>query len=214
MRSLLLLVFLFLDVMAYASGVQWDCFTIVDQDWGGGGYSLQYTLGYSPYPEAGYTVTKGMGYKRTLTFVPDYSNCGDNSTFWAKAAAGTILTADWVDQTTPLMDLGLTKEYTSGGTVTLNGSQSAYIALVGETLWIEDGQSDYYTGWIQIRNNQGEIEIVSSALAIGSALAVGTGDVYSFGTMFATSTPEPSSGLLLLFGFAALTLRRKVFCAE
>ena len=84
MRRLVLMVFPFWGVMAYASGVQWDCFTIADYDWGGGGHSLQYTTGYSPYPEAGFTVTKGTGYNRTLTFVPDYSNCGDNSTFWAK----------------------------------------------------------------------------------------------------------------------------------
>ena len=84
MRRLVLMVFLFWGVMAYASGVQWDCFTIADYDWGGGGHSLQYTVGYSPYPEAGYTVKDGMGYERTLTFVPDYSNCGDNSTFWAR----------------------------------------------------------------------------------------------------------------------------------
>lgn len=211
MRKSLLLVFLFWGMVAHASGVQWDCFTIADYDWGDGGHSLQYTLGYSPYPEAGYTVTKGTGYKRTLTFVPDYSNCGDNSTFWAKATADTILDAAWVDQATPLMDLGFTKEYTSGGTVALNSSQSAYIALVGESLWMDGGQNYYYTGWIQIQNNQGEIEIVSSALAIGSAIAVGTGDTYSFGTM-PTPTPEPSSGLLLLLGFAAITLRRKILC--
>lgn len=208
MKGLLLLFFLLLGVIAHASGVQWDCFSIVDYDWGNGGHSLQYTLGYSPYPEAGFTVANGTGYKRTLTFVPDYSNCGDNSTFWAKATLNTILDADWVDQTTPLMDLGLTKEHTSGGTVALNSSQSAYIAFVGETLWANDGQSDYYSGWIQIKNNQGEIEIVSSALAIGSALAVGTGNTYSFG--FPTPMPEPSSGLLFLLGFAALALKRKV----
>ena len=109
--------------MAHASGVQWNCFTIAEYDWGDGGHSLQYTVGYSPYPEAGYTVANGTGYKRTLTFVPDYSNCGDNSTFWAKATLNTILDADWVDQATPLMDLGFTKEYTSGGTVTLNCSR-------------------------------------------------------------------------------------------
>ena len=208
MRRLFLSAFLLMSVVAHGSGVQWGCFTIADVDWGGGGYSLQYTLGYSPYPEAGYTVTKGTLNKRTLTFVPEYSNCGDNATFWATAVANTILDADWADQATPLMDLGYTKDYTSGGTVTLNSSQSAYIAFVGKSLWMEDGQSDYYTGWIQIKNNKGEIEIVSSALAIGSALAVGTGDTYAF-SKTPLPTPEPTSGLLLLVGAAGLALRRR-----
>ena len=210
MRRLLLLVFIFSRVMAHGSGVNWDCFTIADYDWGeASGHSLQYTVGYSPYPEAGYTVTKGAGYNRTLTFVPDYSNCGDNSTFWAKAVVNTILDSDWVDQTTPLLGLGFADDYTSGGTLTLNSSQSAYIAFVGETMWVNDGQSDYYTGWIKIKNNKGEIEIVSSALAIGSALAVGTGDTYAF-SKTPLPTPEPTSGLLLLVGLAGVVLKRRI----
>ena len=190
-----------------AADVQWNVFSIYDwsdYDENGNGRSIQY-YGAGRTPEAGFVISKGRGYTRNLTFKGEYSNVGNNATFWALASADTVIDYDWMQNTTPLLDIGLV-EYRSEGAFDLVNNQSAYIAMIGRDLGDPEG---YYTGWVQIANNQGEIEILSSALA-DAALYVGSGATAGFaGPAPASPAPELTSGFLLVVGIASLALMRK-----
>lgn len=208
MKSAVLLLASLLTIFANGAEVQWNVFGIHDYDdyiEGGDGRSI-FASSPNRSPEAGFIVSQsGTGYTRILTFMGEYSNCGNNATFWALATADTLINYDWMQSTTPLLDMGLS-EYRSEGTVKLVNNQSKYIAMIGRDLGDPDG---YYTGWVKIKNVQGEIEIVSSAFA-DAALYVGQGATGGFaGPEPALPTPEPTSGLLMAVGVALLSLTRR-----
>ena len=194
-----------LTSLGWGAEVRWNVFSIYDWDdymEGGDGRSIQYYT-HERTPEAGFVISNGTGYTRTLTFTGSYSNCGNNATFWAIATLGTVLDYEWMQSATPLLDMGLV-EYRDEGTVNLISGRSKYIAMIGKDL---GGSGGYYTGWIQIKNNKGEIEIVASAFA-EAALYVGSDATTGFAAP-ASATPEPTSGLLLLVGLPLLALVRR-----
>ena len=102
----------------------------------------------------------------------------------------------------PLLDMGL-GEYSSEGTLNLHNNESAYIAVLGDS-WNPDPAERYYTGWVEIRNVNGEIVIDSSALSF-SSLRVGSGETFDG----LNAIPEPSGASLMLIGLGLLGLRRK-----
>ena len=209
-QGLILCCVLFFASCAGAAGVSWGVFSVADYNWGAGdatsGHSICYydngSENHGITPEAGFTISKKNAILWELTFTANYSNAGANATFWAKAAAGTILTWDWMNSQKPLLDMGL-GEYSSEGTLTLLNNKSAYIAVFGDS-WNPDPAERYYTGWVEIRNVNGEIVIDSSALSF-SSLRVGSGETFDG----LNAIPEPSSALLMLIGLGLLGLRRK-----
>lgn len=209
-HGLILCSVLFCASCAGAAGVSWNVFSIADYNWGAGDATSGHSICYYDYvaqnlgitPEAGFTITKKNALLLELTFTGNYSNVGANATFWASAAAGTILTWDWMNSQEPLLDMGL-GEYSSEGTLNLHNNESAYIAVLGDS-WNPDPAERYYTGWVEIRNVNGEIVIDSSALSF-SSLRVGSGETFDG----LNAIPEPSSALLMLIGLGLLGLRRK-----
>ncbi len=209
-HGLILCSVLFGASCAGAAGVSWNVFSIADYNWGAGDATSGHSICYYDYvaqnlgitPEAGFTITKKNALLLELTFTGNYSNVGANATFWATAAAGTILTWDWMNSQEPLLDMGL-GEYTSEGKLTLLNNKTAYIAVFGDS-WNRDPTERYYTGWVEIRNVNGEIVIDSSALSF-SSLRVGSGETFDG----LNAIPEPSSALLMLIGLGLLGLRRK-----
>lgn len=210
-HGLILCSVLFGASCAGAAGVSWNVFSIADYNWGAGDATSGHSICYYDYgsenhgitPEAGFTITKKNAFLWDLTFTGNYSNVGANATFWAAAVAGTVLTWDWMNSQEPLLGMGLGK-YSSEGTLTLLNNETAYIAVFGDS-WNPDPAERYYTGWVEIRNVNGEIVIDSSALSF-SSLRVGSGETFDG----LNAIPEPSSALLMLIGLGLLVLRRKM----
>lgn len=206
MNKGVLLIGLLLTCLAKGAEVNWHVFGIHDYDdfiEGEDGRSL-YAVSPNRSPEAGFAYTEKPRLIRVLSFTGNYSNCGNNATFWALAAADTVINYDWMQSATPLLDMGLS-DYREGE-LTLRSNESVYIAMIGRDLGNPDG---YYTGWVQILNNRGEIEVVSSALA-DAALSVGSGVTHGFaGPTPTLPTPEPTSGMLMAVGVAMMSLIRR-----
>ena len=209
-HGLILCSVLFCASCAGAAGVSWNVFSIADYNWGAGDATSGHSICYYDYgsenhgitPEAGFTITKKNAFLLDLTFTGNYSNVGANATFWAAAEAGTVLTWDWMNSQEPLLDMGLGK-YSSEGTLTILNNETAYIAVFGDS-WNPNPAERYYTGWVEIRNVNGEIVIDSSALSF-SSLRVGSGETFDG----LNAIPEPSSALLFMIGLGLLGLRRK-----
>ena len=206
MKSLIFPFVFLLPSLTWCAEVNWNVFGIHDYDDfidGEDGWSI-YAASPNRSPEAGFAYTEKKRQTRLLAFTGNYSNCGNNVTFWALAAVDTVINYDWMQSATPLLDMGLS-DYREGE-LTLRNDESVYIAMIGRDLGDPDG---YYTGWVQIQNNRGEIEIVSSALA-DAALSVGTGITHGFaGPTPTLPTPEPTSGMLMVVGVAILSLVRR-----
>ena len=96
-----------------------------------------------------------------------------------------------VAEGTAIKDGTVPQEYTATGT-----GDSIYVAFS----WDGDhsGRNGYY-GWILLSTDNGNLVVESSALSMERGAAVTAGE----------TIPEPSGGMLMLFGVAVLALRRR-----
>ena len=182
--GIMLVAFLFLKE-AHSSFIEWNAFAVTDWDsWWPGLWTIDSSIG-------------GMGINSNGDIVADGSiySSGDFGSYWVYASAGDSLAGFGDYAALPLAaDLAFTSDNAIGGE-NINAHRDSdgklYLAIIAK-----EGQDDpkYHYGWVCLQDKT----ILASALS-DFPLYVGTGEVI----------PEPSSALLLLFGFAGLALRRR-----
>lgn len=179
----------------FAGSVEWGCFAVAQT--GENTVGIGYT-GNQVYANTSVHIqTTRSGAKLNIaeynTFLASFSS-------WAVASAGEIIDGGLLRDTSRLF-------YRNDGTITSNpfdvnyGSDSFY--FVFETLvWNNEEmsgtpQTEY--GWVKINVAKGILSVADSAMGYGGLPMIAGG-----GTI-----PEPSTGLMLLTGLAALALKRK-----
>ena len=136
------------------------------------------------------------------------SNVGMNGTIWIDALYGDVLVDNYfatyfASGDRLYVENGFFDPYWTPSTTYSRGvasGETIYIAFAGESLR-EHGDIVPYYGWLELLVKDDELSLVSSALTYSPRLIVGTGDF--------AAIPEPSAGMLLLLGLAALALLRR-----
>ena len=127
-------------------------------------------------------------------------NVGINMTIWVDAVYGDVLCDEY------FMHNERVYSYNDYFGPDWSGAEIRYEREVtqDEQLYIAfAGERELYPfyGWLELLVKDDELSLVSSALTYSPRLIVGTGDF--------AAIPEPSAGMLLLLGLAALVLRRR-----
>lgn len=148
-------------------------------------------------------------------------NVGWNVALWVLATEGDVLSKGYfsqphvvlkddynpmIDQSSDLPQPTPIAINSVGDSIDVHTGDRFYLALIG--YWYEDVDqtvnplpipdlADFY-GWVELEAGQTELSLLGSAFSY-SPLVVGGG----------LAIPEPSAGLLLLLGLAALSLRRR-----
>ena len=208
---------------ANAVEVRWDCFQIqpMAEEIGVGCY--YYDLGHSS-PEVGLRYFYNSTGNRLVKIDGKgvNINVGWNTAIWVLAMEGDILSREYFSQPhvvfrdgyNPTIDSPSTLPQPDhiainsiGDSVNVETGDRFYLALIG--YWYEDVDPyaepwpvqdvAYFYGWVELRAAKTELNILGSAFSY-SPLIVGGG----------LAIPEPSGGVLVLLGVAALFLRRRV----
>ena len=149
-------------------------------------------------PEIGFLYNRNQqGRITSITAAWELMNCGANANTWVLANYGDelITSADF---------LAKTSVFENTITVPTRGTEF-YLAFKGILFDYDEqiGMTELpYYGWVNLGVTRTDgLYVNNSAVSIGNPIAVGS---YS-----ALSTPEPTSGLLLLVGSALLLIRRR-----
>ena len=181
------------------ANILWNTVEILDfTHWEDGLYLVDAPLPFAP---SVWLVSKDG--KDAIVDAEGTLNIDEGGSYWVYSFYGDTLTSfdDYLQR-----DL-LADAYYTNEDVTTPGKNFAghedrehnghtYLAIIGYSndQWDTHDHIDYY-GWVEMDG----MSVVSSALTSDGPLKVGTGEVI----------PEPSCGLLLFVGIAALSLRRK-----
>ncbi|MBR2837928.1 MAG: PEP-CTERM sorting domain-containing protein [Kiritimatiellae bacterium] len=210
MKKKMVIFFVFVSMVfcVNAAEVLWGLFSTrtFNYDWSGNGIMVYY-YGHGAgvdniQPETGFVYNCSDGILTSIT-AGGAVNLGINATVWIDALCGDILTDEYfaalyAANNRVYMDTGFfvefpdptgyVREVATGGTL--------YVAYAGLAI-----DNTHYYGWLELLVKEEELSLVSSALTYSPGLIVGTGDF--------AAIPEPSAGVLLLIGLAALALRRQ-----
>ena len=127
---------------------------------------------------------------------------------WVSMAADDIVDASAFGN--GMASLFSTEYSGASGEMTVDKNESFYMAFQAYELVFDIDpatgqlkQGDAYYGWVEFyAKHDGNVELLGSAIdADGDGMIVGGGSV---------SIPEPSGGVLVLLGVAALALRRRI----
>lgn len=197
MRRLLLVVLLLWVSPLMAATIDWGAFAIAET--GPDMITIGY-VGHAVYANSSVQIQTTTSHDGMLT-ISEKDTYLASFTAWAVAFAGEIVNAAMLSDVSRLF-------YRNDGIQANNPfdvnyeSDTFYFAF--ETLvWQDEDmsgvpQTEY--GWVNISVAAGELSVVDSAMGLnGSPMIVGGGAI-----------PEPTSGVLLVLGFAALALTRKV----
>lgn len=124
-----------------------------------------------------------------------------DASYWSVGTRGDVITADYVRNGTLFYDgwNGANNGERYGDAAMIVGSKLFYLAFIAPTY---DGSGDTLYGWVELLNEDGELQLYSSAFS-NTPLYVGGGAVP------VADVPEPSTAILLLLGASCLALRRK-----
>lgn len=202
MKYVFAIIFLFLMTVRgiSAANVQWDCFI--------SGYREGYTDIEWQY-EASWAYLNIVYVETTAGLNLGIGSCiMESSANWYLADYGSI-----VDASTAL---GRSSYFYATCDMPNQGGTSFYDIVFYNILVPNGGVAflalavlDYYSnecryGWVALENDNGKLIKRASAIDLdGGPMYVGGGSAPSSGS------PEPSSGILLLLGYAILTLRRR-----
>ena len=122
---------------------------------------------------------------------------------WIVALAGELVTSESIMQSSEFLFKNAPYgQSISDYSLAISSDHPAYIVFYDE-FFVEDIANMEFTptiGWVELYNDNGTIAVGNSAYMLaGGSLYVGGGEVI----------PEPSSGMLILFGAALLALKRR-----
>ena len=198
-----------------AGEVHWDVFAKQEYDWGEDmkGTSAAY-YGGNVSPEIGFKYNYNPAGNLILSITPamEFMNCGNNGIYWVIANYGDQLcsSSDFLTKTL-LVDFGFSGAKVGNDISISVGGKSFYAACFGTALEYDALTNQYhedtYFAWVQINATlKGGISVGGSGVSIGDGIIVG-----QYATIpldVPEPTPEPTSGMLLLLGTAALCLKR------
>jgi len=93
--------------------------------------------------------------------------------------------------------------------ISVSGNKDIYLAFVSYSVYLDTtaptgysiDKSNPYLGWVGLNVNRGTVSLIGSYVDLdGNSIIAG---------QYASAIPEPTAGLLLLMGVAALALRRR-----
>ena len=201
MKRFLFVVILLACVGANAADVRWNFVNVVQDP--AGGASLEKTLKAEGSSWVGFSIFFTVAVSGNNATLSNFDCNLATAITWVSLTLEDIVNQSSFGEGIPSL---FSTEYSGAtGTLSVDVNQPFYLAFQVFEL-IENGlegvtRGDAYYGWTEFRiAKNSDVELISSAVDLdGCAMIVGGG---------AAATPEPSAGVLLLLGLAALSLRR------
>ena len=145
------------------------------------------------------------------TQLTDYYHVPEFVGLWMQVAIGDIVDQMTFENAITVFSDGLAP-FESGRVqtpISVSGNKDIYLAFVSYSVYLDTtaptgysiDKSNPYLGWVGLNVNRGTVSLIGSYVDLdGNSIIAG---------QYASAIPEPTAGLLLLMGVAALALRRR-----
>lgn len=194
MKHFVLIMLLVCSIASFASSVEWNAY-ILDSVMG---YPTVGYAGTQTYADSSISFSVSLS-GREMTLLESGWTSLNSFTAWSLAYSGEVISDSLVNDLSRLFFNG--DGHGVYNPIVVDVVDDAfYLAFKAQTFknpdLYEKGVAAF--GWVEIGVSYGDLYVKSSAIALdGSQMLVGGGAI-----------PEPTSGLLFLFGLAALALKR------